>query len=339
MATVAPVGSQNNEYGLPLTVLRATEETRVLVAEMGARGIGHIATLTRIAPPRVGVVLNVGTAHLGEYGSVDAIAQAKGELVEALPSAEQGGVAVLSADDPRVRAMSARTSARVVLVGVAGDAEVRAEDVRLLPGAHASFMLVTPEGTAPVDLRYVGAHQVGNALAAAAVARELGMAVTDVAAALSLAQPASRWRMEVVERADGVTIVNDAYNASPDSVRAALETLVGLAAGRRTWAVLGEMLELGDARVEQHESVGHLVARLGVDRLLVIGDGARPVADAANRYRAWAEPPMVVPDVAAAVELLERDLRSDDVVLVKASRSIGLEHLVEALLVDDGVRL
>jgi UDP-N-acetylmuramoyl-tripeptide--D-alanyl-D-alanine ligase len=144
--------------------------------------------------------------------------------------------------------------------------------------------------------------------------------------------------MEVVERADGVTIINDAYNASPDSVRAALEALVGLAARRRTWAVLGEMLELGDARVEQHEAVGHVAARLGVDRLVVIGDGARPIADAANRYRSWAEAPTVVPDVAAALELLEQDLRSDDVVLVKASRSIGLERLVEALLQDDGVR-
>jgi UDP-N-acetylmuramoyl-tripeptide--D-alanyl-D-alanine ligase len=332
MATVAPVGSQNNEYGLPLTVLRATEGTRVLVAEMGARGIGHIAALTRIAPPTIGVVLNVGTAHLGEYGSVEAIAQAKGELVEALPPAADGGVAVLNADDPRVRDMAARTSARVVLVGVAPDAEVRAEDVRLLAGAHPSFTLVTPEGGAPVDLGYVGAHHVGNALAAAAVARELGMGVTDIAAALSLARPASRWRMEVVERADGVTIINDSYNASPDSVRAALEALVGLAAGRRTWAVLGEMLELGEARVEQHEAIGHVAARLGVDRVLVVGDGARPIADAASRYRSWVDAPMVVPDAAAAVGLLEQDLRSDDVVLVKASRSIGLERLVDALL-------
>src|SRR4051794_23561099 len=337
IATVVPVGSQNNEYGLPLTVLRADDATRVLVAEMGARGIGHIATLTRIAPPRIGVVLNVGTAHLGEYGSVAAIAQAKGELVEALPSADRGGVAVLNADDPLVLPMAARTSARVVLVGVGPAAEVRAEDVRLLPGAHASFTLVTPEGSAPVDLGYVGAHQVGNALAAAAVARELAMPVSDVAAALSQARPASRWRMEVVERPDGVTIVNDAYNASPDSVRAALETLVGLAAGRRTWAVLGEMLELGEARVDQHETVGHLAARLGVDRLLVVGEGARPIADAANRYRAWADVPMVVPDVAAAVELLRQDLRTEDVVLVKASRSIGLERLVDALLLDHGV--
>jgi UDP-N-acetylmuramoyl-tripeptide--D-alanyl-D-alanine ligase len=144
--------------------------------------------------------------------------------------------------------------------------------------------------------------------------------------------------MEVVERADGVTIINDAYNASPDSARAALEALVGLAVRRRTWAVLGEMLELGEARVEQHEAVGHVAARLGVDRLVVIGEGARPIADAASRYRSWTEPPVVVPDVAAALELLERDLRGDDVVLVKASRSIGLERLVEALLLDDGVR-
>jgi UDP-N-acetylmuramoyl-tripeptide--D-alanyl-D-alanine ligase len=335
LPTIAPVGSYNTEIGLPLTVLRVTEDTRVIVAEMGSRGIGHIATLTAIAPPRIGVVLNVGSAHLGEYGSVEVIAKAKGELVEALPV---DGLAVLNADDDRVRAMAARTSARVVLVGRAADAEVRAEAVRLLPGARPAFTLTTPNGSAPVELAYVGEHQVGNALAAAAVALELGLTVEAVARALSEARPVSRWRMEVVERGDGVTIINDAYNASPDSVRAALNALVGLADGRRTWAVLGEMLELGDVRVEEHQAIGRLAAGLDVERLVVVGEGARPIEAGANQRRSWTEPPVVVADVDAAVELLAGELRPEDVVLVKASRSIGLERLVAALVSDQGVR-
>jgi UDP-N-acetylmuramoyl-tripeptide--D-alanyl-D-alanine ligase len=336
--TVATGGSQNNEIGLPLTVLRVTHETRVVVVEMGSRGLGHIATLTAIAPPRIGVVLNVGSAHLGEYGGVEVIAQAKGELLESLPPAADGGVAVLNADDARVRAMAARTSARTVLVGRAPDAEVRAEDVRLHAGARPGFRLTTPEGFAPVELGYVGEHHVANALAAAAVARELGLSVEATAAALSQARPSSRWRMEVVERDDGVTVINDAYNASPESVRAALEALVGLAAGRRTWAVLGEMRELGAARVTEHQAIGGLVGRLGIDRLVVVGEAARPIEIGATRERTWAHAPAVVPDSDAAVDLLARELRADDVVLVKASRSIGLERVVVALLSDQGVR-
>jgi len=325
--TVASIGNNNNEIGLPLTVLRVTDETRVLVAEMGARGIGHISALTEVAPPRIGVVLNVGSAHIGEYGGVEAIAAAKGEIVEALPA---DGLAVLNADDARVEAMASRTTARVVLVGRGAQAGVRAEHVRLLAGAHAAFTLATPEGSAPVELRYVGEHHVANALAAAAVAREIGLDVASVAEALSQARPVSRWRMEVVERDDGVTVINDAYNASPDSMRAALNTLVGLAAGRRTWAVLGEMRELGEASLEEHQQVGRQAAALGVDRVLVIGEGARPIAQTVEA--------VVVPDVDAATELLDHELRSGDVVLVKASRSIGLERIAAALLSGQRVR-
>jgi UDP-N-acetylmuramoyl-tripeptide--D-alanyl-D-alanine ligase len=324
--TVAPVGSYNSEVGVPLTVCRVTPETRFLVVEMGARGIGHIAALTKVAPPTISVVLNVGSAHLGEYGGVDAIAAAKGELVEALPAE---GVAVLNSDDPRVEAMSSRTTARVVRFGRGRDAVVRAEDVRLAAGARAAFTLVTPEGSAPVELGYVGEHQVGNALAAAAVSRELGLEVGYIAEALSTSRPQSRWRMEVVERDDEVTVINDAYNASPESMRAALDALVGLAAGRRTWAVLGEMRELGDASVEEHRRIGRRAAELAIDRVVVIGDGARPIAQTVEA--------VVVPDVASAVELLEHEVRSGDVVLVKASRSIGLERVAAALLSTQGV--
>ncbi len=234
--TVHPPGSFNNEIGLPLTVLRADAATRHLVLEMGARGIGHIAYLTGIARPDVGVVLNVGTAHVGEFGSRENIARAKGEIVEAVPP---GGTAVLNADDPLVAAMASRTEGEVVTFGRGPDAAVRAVDETLDEQGRARFTLVTPEGTAPVALRLHGAHAVPNALAAAAAARAAGLAPDAIAEGLSAAVPVSRWRMEVTERADGVTVVNDAYNANPDSTRAALDVLVHMARGRRAFAVLG----------------------------------------------------------------------------------------------------
>ncbi len=233
--TVWTPGSLNNEIGLPLTALRATEETEHLVLEMGARGIGHIRYLTGLTPPRIGLVLNVGTAHIGEFGGREQIAEAKGEMVEALPPAEKGGVAVLNADDQLVRAMTSRTKARVVLFGEAADADVRAENVRLMENGRPSFLLRTPTGCSDVTMRLYGEHHVSNALAAAAVAHELGMSVDEIATALSEAGTLSRWRMEVTERPDGVTVVNDAYNANPESMRAALRALAAMGQGRRTW--------------------------------------------------------------------------------------------------------
>jgi UDP-N-acetylmuramoyl-tripeptide--D-alanyl-D-alanine ligase len=313
--TVAPPGSFNNELGLPWTALRADADTRHLVLEFSARGPGHIAALARAVPPRIGVVLNVGSAHLGEFGSVAAIAAAKGELVESLPA---HGVAVLNADDPAVRAMAGRSAARVVLVGQAADATVTARDLRLDAG-RPRFRLVTPAGSAPVELALVGAHHVGNALAAAAVAVELGATPDGVAEALGAATPASRWRMEVNDRLDGVTVINDAYNANPDSMRAALEALTAVGAGRRTWAVLGRMGELGDEAAAAHAGVAAAARRLGVDELVAVdspdyGD-ARAVAG-----------------IDEAADLLRAELRTGDVVLVKASRAAGLEKLAAALL-------
>jgi UDP-N-acetylmuramoyl-tripeptide--D-alanyl-D-alanine ligase len=315
--TVAPPGSFNNELGLPWTALRAGAGTRHLVLELSARGRGHIAALCAVAQPRIGVVLNVGSAHLGEFGSADAIAAAKGELVEALPAGT--GVAVLNADDPRVAAMAARTRARVVPVGLAADAQVRAEDVTLDAG-RARFRLVAPQGTAPVALRLVGAHHVGNALAAAAVALELGATPDGVAAALSAAGRASRWRMEVTERPDGVTVVNDAYNANPESMRAALQALMAVSGGeRRTWAVLGRMGELGESAAAAHAEVAAAAGALGVHELVTID---------APEYGAGRG----VADVDAALALLRAELEPGDVVLVKASRAVGLDRLASALL-------
>ncbi|MFF1341361.1 UDP-N-acetylmuramoyl-tripeptide--D-alanyl-D-alanine ligase [Streptomyces sp. NPDC058290] len=340
--TVWTPGSLNNEIGLPLTALRATEVTRHLVLEMGARGIGHIDYLTGLTPPRIGLVLNVGTAHIGEFGGREQIAQAKGELVEALPSEAEGGVAVLNADDPLVRAMSARTKARTVLFGEADDAEVRATEVRMTPAGQPSFTLHTPTGCGEVTLRLYGEHHVSNALAAAAVAHVLGMSVEEIATALSEAGTLSRWRMEVTERADGVTIVNDAYNANPESMRAALRALAAMggaakADGGRTWAVLGPMAELGDASLAEHDAVGRLAVRLNVSKLVAVGGReASWLQLGAYNEGSWGEESVVVSDAQAAIDLLRSELRPGDVVLVKASRSVGLERVALALLAGGG---
>ncbi len=335
---VAPPESFNNELGHPYTVLRADEDTRFLVLELSARGPGHIAALAATAPPRIGAVLNVGTAHLGEFGSVAGIAQAKGELVEALPAADQGGVAILNADDPLVRSMADRTTAAVVTVGTCADAIVRAEKIGMDVAARARFTLVTPEGSAPVQLAVVGAHQVSNALGAAAVGRAVGMPVTAVAAALSGATAASKWRMEITERADGVTVINDSYNANPESMKAALQALAVIGEHRHTWAVLGEMAELGESARPAHDEIGRLVVRLGIDRLIVVGQAARALHLGAHLEGSWGGESEIVPDVAAALAVLERDVRAGDVVLVKASRSVGLDRVAAALLTRPGVR-
>jgi UDP-N-acetylmuramoyl-tripeptide--D-alanyl-D-alanine ligase len=327
--TVSPPGSYNNDIGLPLTVLAADEGTRFLVLEMGARGIGHIARLCDVARPRIGVVLNVGSAHLGEFGSPEAIALAKGELVEALP---QDGTAVLNADDPRVLGMASRTRARVVTTGRGADAAVRATGISLDDAARARFTLVAAGEEHPVALQVVGEHQVGNALSAAAAAIAAGRTPAEVAAALSGAVPRSRWRMEVERRPDGVTVVNDAYNANPESMRAALAALAGLAATRRI-AVLGGMAELGPDATAEHERLGRDAAASGIDLIVAVGADAVGIADGASAAgRRKGEESVHVPDRAAARELLGTLLRPGDVVLVKASRSHGLELLAADLL-------
>ncbi|MFI0349648.1 UDP-N-acetylmuramoyl-tripeptide--D-alanyl-D-alanine ligase [Actinomadura sp. 9N407] len=327
--TIAPPGSFNNEIGLPLTVLRADESTRYLVLEMGARGVGHISYLTGIAPPGVGVVLNVGSAHIGEFGSREGIAAAKGEMAEAVPA---GGTAILNADDPLVHAMAARTEAGVVTFGRAAEATVRAEDEWLDEAGRPRFSLVTPEGTAPVELCLHGSHAVANALAAAAAGRAAGLPADVVAGALSRARPASRWRMEVTERADGVTIVNDAYNANPESTRAAVDVLTHMAKGRRAFAVLGEMAELGSGSVAEHAKIGQHVARSGIAGLVVVGANAAPMAQGAGQVASWTGECVQVDDVGAAVTALSGRLRPRDVVLVKGSRVAGMERIAERLL-------
>jgi len=331
---IAPAGSFNNEFGHPLTVLRADASTRYLVLELSARGPGHIAYLCGIAPPRYGVVLNVGHAHAGEFGGLDQVARAKGELPEALPA---DGVAILNADDPRVLAMAGRTRARVVTFSCSpgSDALVRAADIRLDDLGRPSFTLLTPEGSAPVTLRLHGAHNMPNALAAAALAHELGLSLDGIADGLGAAVARSRWRMEVRQRGDGVTVINDAYNANPESVRAALDALAHLAQGGRGFAVLGHMAELGDTSRSSHEDIGEYAARVsdsGLAGLIAVGEEAAPLLAGARRVRSWPGEALAAADGAAALELLANRLKPTDVVLVKASRAAHLEGVAAALL-------
>ena len=335
--TVATRGNFNNELGVPLTVLRATPDTRYLVVEMGARGVGHVAELCAIAPPHVAAVLNVGTAHIGEFGSREAIAQAKGEIVEALPA---DGTAVLNADDDLVAAMAGRTAAQVVTFGGPTDGpapDVAVSEVSTDELGRQSFELAHRGSGATVHLAQVGAHQWRNAAAAAAMALAAGLDLDTVADSLADAVPASRWRMELAERPDGLVVINDAYNANPESMRAALETLAGIGdrTGRRTVAVLGQMLELGDGAAAAHREVGDYAARAGVDVLLTVGDDAAGISggfDAAGGGGVT----ITTAGRDEAVDWLRHNVSAADVVLVKASRGAALELIADDLLTGSG---
>jgi len=329
--TVAPRNSFNSEVGLPLTVLSCTTTTRYLVLEMGMRGHGHIAYLCEIAHPRITGLINVGSAHLELLGSREAIAEAKGEIIVGLP---QDGVAVLHADNPLVMAQAPRTSARVMTFGEAADADVRASDVTIDALARAAYTVHAGGETARIELRVAGEHQVANALAATAMALAADVPLVDIASSLNAYEPVSKWRMEVHERPDGVIIVNDAYNANPESTRAALKALVAMGQGRRTWAVIGEMREIGETSVDEHDAIGRLAVRLDVQRLIAVGEGARPVHLGASHEGSWGNESTWVPDAQSALALLREEVQPGDVVLVKASRSIGLDAVATGLLED-----
>lgn len=327
---IAPPGSFNTEIGLPLTVLQADHTTRYLILEMGTRHIGDIRYLTTLAPPQIGIVLNVGSAHIGEFGSREAIAQAKAELVEALPAAADGGIAILNADDPLVTAMTARTTARTVSYGT-GQADIRATGISL-SNSRASFTLHTPAGPAPVNLRLLGTHQVHNALAVAAAAHSIGMGTAQIAAALSTAEP-SPGRLQVIDLPGNITVINDAFNANPESMTAGLRSFAGYAANRRMVAVLGEMRELGPDAQPAHQSIGKLVADLGIHLLITVGNGHTD--DLARAAKTSSSSPLVqaaeTPEALHA--MLPRLLKHDDVVFIKASRSVGLENFASTLAI------
>jgi UDP-N-acetylmuramoyl-tripeptide--D-alanyl-D-alanine ligase len=337
--TIAPAGTFNNELGLPLTVLRLTAETRFLVLEMGARGIGHIARLTTIARPDVSLVLNVGSAHLGEFGSVEAIARAKGELVEALAPE---GRAILNAEDRLVAAMAERSAAPVLTWGF-HEGEVRGAELTLDDQARVAFDLVVPEGLTtlrgdavtagrfPVHPDLLGEHQAANVLAALAAALVAGVDPAAACAALEGATLASGHRMEV-HRAAGALVINDAYNANPDSMKQALKTLAHLGRTHRTIAVLGEMLELGPDAVRLHDEIGRLAVRLNISQLYVVGDGAAPIHHGASLEGSFGGESEYVDTVDEALAVLERTVRPGDAVLLKSSRDAGLRWLAQPLV-------
>lgn len=336
---VAPVGSLNNELGLPLTVLRLDAGTRYLVLEMGARGIGHIAQLTAIARPDISLVLNVGSAHLGEFGGVEATARAKGELVEALAPT---GRAVLNAEDRLVAAMAERSEAPVVTWGfTAGD--VRGADLDLDDQARVSFTLEVPAGLTtlsgasvpagefPVRPDLLGEHQAANVLAALTAALVAGVDPSAAALALEGATLASGQRMQAL-RAGGALIIDDAYNANPDSMRQALKTLAHLGRSHRTIAVLGEMLELGPDSVRLHDEIGRLAVRLNISQLYVVGDGAAAIHHGASLEGSFGGESEYLDTVEDAIDLLQRTVRPGDAVLLKSSRDAELRRIAGPLV-------
>jgi UDP-N-acetylmuramoyl-tripeptide--D-alanyl-D-alanine ligase len=326
---VASPASFNNEVGLPLTLLSAAPDTQAIVCEMGARGLGHIRLLCEVARPSFGVVTNVGVAHMELFGSPEALRDSKAELPESLPP---DGAAILNADDPVVRSFRDRTSARSVLYGVvAGDADLRGRDVTLdRATGRAGFVLVTPEGTAAVRLPVPGEHMVPNALAAAAAGWAAGLPAEEIAHGLETA-PVSAGRMQVFDMPGGVRLIDDAYNANPTSMAAALRAARWMAGDGRSVAVLGHMAELGPISVEEHERVGELLARLGIDELVTVGEQATVIAVGAEREGVEPERIHRAGSAEGALEVLRELLRPGDLILVKASRVAKLERIAEAL--------
>ncbi|SFI36413.1 MULTISPECIES: UDP-N-acetylmuramoyl-tripeptide--D-alanyl-D-alanine ligase [Microbacterium] len=328
--TVAPRASYNNEVGAPLTMLRVTEDTRYLVSEFGAAGPGQIARLAGLVTPDVGVVLMVGLAHAGGFGGVEATLKAKTELVEAV---RPGGVAVLNADDPRVVTMGAVAAARDVSVrwfGRGAAAEIRAEDVEV-SASGTTCTIVRGDERMPLRLRVLGQHHIMNALAAITAADALGVPLADAIARLETVEIAERWRMQPLG-SDRIRIINDAYNASPDSMAAALRTLAQITEpGQRKVAVLGAMSELGEYAGEEHDRVGLLAVRLRIERIVVVGTDARRLFISAIGEGSWDGEAVFFETADEAYDYLMGELRDGDRVLVKSSNSAGLRHLGDRL--------
>ena len=328
--TIAPIESFNNKVGAPISILKADLNTEFLVVEMGAEGLGTIAYLAKMAQPDVGVILKVGMAHAGEFGGIDVTAKIKGELAEALGADAQ---LVLNADDGMVAAMKDRTQAAVKWFGTSSESEYWASDISLSK-IGTSFVLHLPDGEhSAIQLSILGEHHVMNALAAASVSHLLGASKQQVVSALEAMELAERWRMQRVVRSDGVTIINDSYNASPDSMKAALQTLAQLGRmGSRTVAVLGEMAELGEYSRHEHDSIGRLVVRLNIDQLVVVGEGAKLIHMGASQEGSWDGESKFFPSIAEALEYLRGILADGDTVLVKSSKSANLRFLGDDLM-------
>lgn len=319
------VGNLNTYTGIPMTVFEMDPRDRVLVVEYAMSRAGEIRELTRAAPPTIGVVLNVGLAHVGFLGSIEAVAAAKRELIEGLAP---GGLAVLNADDPRVRAMSA-AARRVTFYGFAGDAAVRADKVRLHGLDGSTFMLHTPRGKAEVFLRLPGQHSVSNALAAASVALEFEFDAAAIASALHGFIPPSR-RMNILTGRNGATVIDDSYNASPGSMRAALDVLRLAPRGSLKVAVLGDMLELGDHAPRAHEEIGSLAGKTA-DVLIAVGEFAPNMVQSARRAGLGSDRAFVVDSAEQVVTALRPLLNAQTRVLIKGSRGMRLERVVEQI--------
>jgi len=319
--------SFNNEVGLPVTLLGAAPDTEVVVAEMGARHVGDVAILCGIARPQVVIVTNVGVAHLEVFGSWERIVEASAEPVDALGP---DGIALLNADDPVVAGYAERCAGRVVTFGLSSTADVRAGDVTLGTDGRASFTLLSAGERVPVTLAVPGEHMVSNALAAAAAGVTLGVPLAICAGALAEAA-VSAWRMETFTTDDGVRVVNDAYNANPESMAAALRAARWMAGEGHLIAVLGTMAELGPIAAREHERIGELAARIRVDRLIAVGESAGPIAAAGLREGVEPENVACYDDPQEALDDVRRTARPGDLVLFKGSRVAGLERLAEAL--------
>lgn len=328
--TVAPIESFNNEVGAPYSILQTTFETKFLIVEMGAGGPGSIDYLAQIAKPDIGVVLKVGLAHVGEFGGIEATAKIKSELVKAL---SDDATVVLNADDGYVTDMADLTRAKKVWFGTSTDCEYSASEQKIsLQGT--SFEMHWPDGSShTVELQILGEHHVLNALATLAVSDLLGVQHEVAVHALESMPLAERWRMQVLNRTDGVTIINDAYNASPDSTKAALQTLAQLGrSGNRTIAILGEMAELGSFSREQHDSIGRIVVRLNIDQLIVVGEAAKLIHMGAEQEGSWGGESKFFESIDEAFEYVRGMLRAGDLVLVKSSKSANLRHLGDNLM-------
>jgi UDP-N-acetylmuramoyl-tripeptide--D-alanyl-D-alanine ligase len=331
-ATVAPQGSFNNHVGAPISMLGIDPATRFLIVEMGAAGAGEILRLVRVAKPDISVVLKVGLAHVGEFGGIDAVQRAKSEIVTELP---ETAVAILNADDDRVVAMQHVTAASVRWFGLADSADLHAEDVEAT-AAGTVFTLIdrdeSGEVRRPVHLRILGEHHVMNALAALSVAKELGVDLDRAIIAIEAVPRAERWRMELLTPPSGAIVINDAYNASPDSMAAALKTLAQIQTpATRSIAVLGEMAELGEYSDEEHDRIGRLAVRLNVKKLIVVGHNARHIHNAAGLEGSWDGESVLVDTPEEAYALLREELGEGDIVLVKSSKSANLRFLGDRL--------
>ena len=329
--TVAPEESFNNEVGAPYSMLRINEKTKFLVVELGAGGLGSIRYLAQMCKPDIGIELKVGLAHAGEFGGIEITQKIKAELVEELSA---GGIALLNIDDERVKSMAEETPAKVSTFGLSDEAQYRAVDLEVsIKGT--SFTFITPDGIrSKVQLQILGEHHVYNALAALATAELLGADRDKAITSLEQMKLAEKWRMELSVSPTGLTVINDAYNASPDSMRAALQTLaqLGRQTGKKTVAVMGEMAELGEFSAHEHDAIGRIAVRLNLGQVVVVGKAAKLIHMGASQEGSWDGESQYFDEISDALGYLRGMLTGDEIVLVKSSKSANLRYLGDDLL-------